>query len=534
MQRGSLRVVRTGAAAVVLLAVAAQSSALASSSREGGIFRISIPSVAFDYVDPALAYSASWHVLDTTCARLMTYPDKSVPEGLRLVPEVAADFPKISRNGKTYTFRLRSGFRFSDGTPVQASAFARAIDRALMLGDRTGAALYVSDIAGAADVQSGKKDHAVGVVARGNTLVVRFTRPVLDFAPKTTMPFFCAVPPTLPSDPEGLRTFPAAGPYYVVEYRPGDRVVLRRNRFYRGSRPHHVDGFDVDLRATEPEALDRVERGEADWAFSVAPGYFEPGRQLAQKYGVNKSQFFVTPGFTLTRVVFNFARPLFRDNPKLRLAVNFALDRRALTRAVTNSRLAERLTDQYLPPTFPGYKDSAIYPLERSDLRRAKQLARGNTRGGKATLYVVDFPQAVAFAQLVARQLAAIGLRVEVRPLPNVVPRLQDPDEPWDLAISLWVPDFSDPSTYLNDLFDSRSEVNIGHFRSTTFDRLLRKAARLQGLSRYRAYGELDIRLARAAPSAPISIWTEPTFVSKRVGCIVLRPALDLTAACLK
>ena len=101
--------------------------------RQGGILRIAIADL--DYVDPALAYTfGSWAILDTTCARLMTYPDKPMPEGLRLVPEVAVDFPKISRNGKTYTFALRRGFRFSDGTPVRASAFARAINRTLAPG----------------------------------------------------------------------------------------------------------------------------------------------------------------------------------------------------------------------------------------------------------------------------------------------------------------------------------------------------------------------------------------------------------------
>ena len=85
--------------------------------------------------------------------------------------------------------------------------------------------------------------------AHGYTLVIRFSRPVPDFLHRTTTTFFCAVPPNLPSDPEGIGAFPAAGPYYVQDYRPGQRVVLRRNRYYGGKRPHHVAGFDVDLRA---------------------------------------------------------------------------------------------------------------------------------------------------------------------------------------------------------------------------------------------------------------------------------------------
>lgn len=512
-----------------------------SSAETGGIFRISLPGPDFDYIDPALAYSSAWYLLDTTCARLMTYPDKPPPEGLRLVPEVAADFPKISRNGKTYTFTLRSGFRFSDGTPVRASAFARAIHRTLAPGVSSAGAQYTGEIVGAADVQAGRTTTAAGVVARGNTLVVRFTRPVLDFAAKTTMPFFCAVPPTLPADPEGVGVFPSAGPYVVTEYRPGERVIIRRNRFYGGTRPHHVDGFDVDLRATSgSEVLDRVERGEADWGSALAPNYFEPGRGLAAKYGVNRSQFFVKPGFILRHVIFNTSRPLFRNNAKLRRAVNFALNRRALSRAVTNSPLAERLTDQYLPPTFPGFRDADIYPLERPDLRRARELARGNTRGGKATLYVSDFPQPLAVAQLVKRQLTGIELDVEVKAIPGSAfsNRLVAPDEPWDLTVILWVADFIDPYSYVNELFDGQfigTYANIGRFDSTRYNRLMRQAARLRGPERYRAYGELDVRLARdAAPSAAISIFSEPTLVSKRVGCIVLRPALDLTAACLK
>jgi len=529
----------------LLVAVAAtlvfvDTGALGSGTqRDGGIFRVVLPE--FDYVDPALSYSfGGWALLDTTCARLMTYPDKPAPEGFRVVPEVAADYPKISRNGKTYTFTLRSGFRFSDGTPVRASAFAHAINRSLARGVDSPGARYTGDIVGAADVQAGRTTAAAGVVARGNTLVIRFTRPVVDFAAKTTMPFFCAVPPKLPSDPEGLTIFPSAGPYVVTEYRPGERVTIRRNRFYGGSRPHHVDGFDVDLRVTGPaEALDRVERGDADWAYALSPHYFEPGRGLAAKYGINRSQFFVRPGFVLRHLIFNSARPLFRNNARLRRAVNFALDRRALVRTATNTPLSDRLTDQFLPPSLPGFKDVSIYPLQRPNLERARALARGNLRAGKAVLYTNNNPQPLAVAQAAKQQLAAIGLEVELRPLPGAafINRLYVSGEPWDLVLILWAPDFVDPFQFINELFDPQFTLtgNVGRFDSATYNPLMRRAARLRGPERYRAYGELDVRLAgEGAPSAPISFFNEPTLVSKRVGCIVLRPALDLTAVCLK
>jgi peptide/nickel transport system substrate-binding protein len=512
----------------------------ATSARKGGIFRISLYG-NLDYVDPALSYTvAGWALLDTTCARLMAYPDKPLPEGLRLVPEVAAAYPRVSRDAKTFTFTLRSGFRFSDGTPVRASAFARAINRTLAPGITSPAAQYTQDVAGADDVRAGKTTTAAGVVARGMKLVVRFTRPVPDFPARTTMPFFCAVPPTLPSDAEGVRAFPAAGPYYVATYRPRETVVVRRNRFYGGKRPHHVDGFAVDLRASSPsEVLDRIERGETDWGYVLPPTYFESGRDLARKYGVNRSQFFVKPGQSMRFLAFNSSRPLFRDNARLRRAINLALDRRALVGALSSSPLFSRRTDQYLPPGIPGFTDAKIYPLERPDLRRARTLARGQTRGGKAVYYAPNLPGPVGVAQLVKRQLAEIGIDVELRPIPvsAFLARLRARDEPWDIAPLLWAPDYIDPYSYVNLLFDGRfaGQTNTASFDSRVYNRLMRRAGRLRGSERYRAYGQLDVRLARdAAPLAAIDVFNEPTLVSKRVGCIVLRPALDLTAACLK
>ena len=105
----SRRTRRVAAAAVAILAVLVQPGAVASTSkiRDGGIFRIAFQRL--DYVDPALAYSVEARaLLDTTCARLMTYPDKPPPEGFRLVPEVAAAYPRASHDRKTWTFRRSS------------------------------------------------------------------------------------------------------------------------------------------------------------------------------------------------------------------------------------------------------------------------------------------------------------------------------------------------------------------------------------------------------------------------------------------
>ena len=548
MGRHRRRVLVTAIGLAALLTIGAGQAALRGSSaeqQEGGIFRVSLHAAAgIDYMDPALASTPpGWALLDTTCARLMSYPDKSVPAAFRPQPEVAVSFPNVSRDRKTYTFTLRTGFRFSDGTRVTASAFARAIHRTLAPAMNSPGVYLARDIVGAGRVVAGRAAAASGVIARGNRLVIRLTRPAPDFAHRMASTFFCAVPPSLPIDPEGVGAFPAAGPYYVAEYRRGERVVLRRNRFYGGSRPHRVDGFDVDLRATSPqEVLRRVERNEADWGYTLSGIYFDPALGLVEKYGIGRSQLHVRPGLTLRLLGFNSSRPLFRNNPALRRAVNFAVNRRALVN--TGGSLVSRPSDQYLPTIMPGFRDADVYPLERPDLQRAKALANGNLRGGKAILYVNSSPLPTAIGQLIKQQLGEIGLDVEVRGIPihsasaAYFKKLATPGEPWDMAFGLWSPSYIDPFAYINLLFDGRfvGGTNFTRFASGAYDKEMRRVARLpQGSDRNSAYAALDVRLARdPAPLAAVDFLNEPTLVSKRVGCIVLRPVLDLTAVCLK
>jgi ABC-type oligopeptide transport system substrate-binding subunit len=190
-----------------------------------------------------------------------------------------------------FTFTIRPGFRFSDRTPVRADAFARAISRILAPGVNSPAVQYARDIVGAEAVLQGKRATPAGVVISGNRLVIRLKRSVPDVPARTTMPFFCAVPPTLPSDPEGIASFPGSGPYYVAEYVRGQRIRLERNRFYGGRRPHHVDRFDITLDAQFGVSLDKVESGNADWGFAPPPLHFDPARGLVRKYGINRSQF---------------------------------------------------------------------------------------------------------------------------------------------------------------------------------------------------------------------------------------------------
>ncbi len=520
---------------LVLVSFLATGSPAGSRDRKGGIFRIVATQI--DTIDPATSIYA-WSELSATCAHLMTYTDKPAPAGLRLEPEVATAWPRVSPDGKTYTFTIRRGFRFNTGEPVTAASFAHAFDRVLSPSLQSAWSFYLQDVVGAQDVLDGKASHASGVVARGNTLVVHLTEEARDFAARTSIVPFCAVPTGLPASPDPPSSLPGAGPYYVSDYAPGRKLVLQRNAFYRGKRPHHVSGFTVDFVDSTQSALDEVSAGKADWADA---GSGEEYASLLGKYKVNHSQLYRTSGGLVRYVVLNTSRPLFKNNAPLRRAINFAIDRPALLRERGGPQVGQ-LTDQYLSPSMPGFRDARIYPLHGPNLARARALARGHTRGGRAVLYIPDKGPSVPQAQLLQDELKRIGIAVQVKafPGPAYFQRIFTPDEPYDIALLGFGPDYLDPYAVLNLLLDGRELAkpgnnNLAHFDSPKYNRLLARASRLTGAARYRVYGNLDVEIARTeAPLAAYATESVFNFVSKRAGCLIFNPFLDVAAVCLK
>ncbi len=200
------------------------------------------------------------------------------------------------------------------------------------------------------------------------------------------------------------------------------------------------------------------------------------------------------------------------------------------------------LTDQYLPPGFPGFRDGRVYPLAHPSLQKAKALARGRLRGGKAVLYVPETGPLISLAQSLKQSVERIGLTIDIEPIPlgAYFDRIGTRSEAFDIAWFPWLPDYLDPYAYINALLDGRlikahGNFNFAHFNSSPYNGLIARAAGLRGGARYRAYGKLDLQIARdAAPWVAYMFSKAPTLVSKRVGCIVLRPYIDLAAVCLK
>ena len=497
--------------------------------------------------DPALA--SEFQISFATCALLYNYPDRPFPAGSRLRPEVAAGQPTISDGGRKYTFEIRSGFRFSPPSNqlVTAAAFQRAIERELDPKMHAYGGGFVQDIAGAKAYAAGQTHHLSGVSAHGNELVIRLTKPVPNLPARLSAQYFCAVPPDTPVDPEGVDELPSAGPYYVASYESGESLVLRRNPNYDGPRPHALAEIQFTFRTPSQRAVAEIEAGHAD-AVALDPepeGDLTPrtARGLEKRYGprseaarAGSQQLFTQTDPAVFSFVFNTRRGPFRDE-RLRRAVNYAIDRRALAQD-TGLGGAGRPTDQYIPPGFPGFEDVPIYPLGGPDVATARRLAGDVKRN--AVLYTCDSPGCIRNGEILRSNLRAIGIHLEVRqfPLDEMFRREFRPGEPWDIGEYGWVADYVDPYNYINDQFaGAAAGEHPGGFYDPRFEGRMKEAARLTGLARLRAYAKLDRDLAeQAAPQATFASGEATSFVSARMGCEVSQPiyGLDLAALCVR
>jgi peptide/nickel transport system substrate-binding protein len=517
----------------ILFAGSALANRDARGVHKGGTFRIATASL--DAIDPATAYGAGSY-LSATCAQLVRGADAV---SARIVPEVAAAFPRISPDGRTYTFTLRRGYRFNTGGRVTAASFAHELNRVLNPKLASPYSGYFTDIVGAQDVLDGRASEASGIQAHGYKLVFRLTRPVPDLTARLTLNAACSVPAALPVEPGGIGApLPAAGPYYIAEYLPGRRLLIKRNRFYHGPRPHRVDKFVVSFVDTEATALAEVKAGQADWS-DVNNDVLIDG--LSPRERANKARFFVRPFLGVRYLAMNTSRGIFKNNPRLRRAVNFAIDRSALVRQL-GGPLAGRPTNHYLPKSMPGSLNTHIYPLEHPNLKRARALARGHLRRGRAVLYSTDSGWRITQVQIIERDLRMIGIKLEIQEFPPELyfTKIFNLKEPYDLALLGLGPDYPDPYAVLNAMLAGPSlklpqSFNIARFNSPRYNRLLSHAARLSGPARYRVYSKLDIQLARdAAPLAAYMNDNILTYVSKRTGCVIASPFLDLASVCLK
>ena len=143
-----------------------------------------------------------------------------------VIPGLARSLPKISGDGKTYELRLRDGLRYSDGSPVKASDFARSVERVFLL--NSSGSTYYTDIVGAAEFAKTKKGGISGIVSddKSGEITIELTRPQRNFRAGARPAVRAPLPEGTPAEDLTRDPPPATGPYAIVSSKPGKRLVV--------------------------------------------------------------------------------------------------------------------------------------------------------------------------------------------------------------------------------------------------------------------------------------------------------------------
>ena len=514
-------------------------------AQRGGTFRYSLDT-DIDYVDPSLAYyTISWQIEYAAHSMLLNYPDAPAPRGSRLTPEVSQGMPRISKDGKTYTFTLKNTYRFSNGQRVTAANYAAAINRNLNPRMASPAQPFIQDIVGAQAVIDGRGRTASGVKVLSPTrLQIKLTKRAPDLLSRLAMPFFAPIPTNMPINPDGVQApIVGSGPYYIAKWEPKRSITLLRNKFYKGPRPHNVNRINFDIGLPLQTIRLNIESNSTDFG-PVPPAAHA---ELGQKYGVRKGspgQYFVNPSAAFRYLALNHDRPLFGGsglgNVGLKKAVNNAIDRIAMINQ--RGAYAGVINDQYMPPTMRGFQNAAIYP-SRPNVSRARSLAQGNLRSGNAVFYTCNTGPCIPTAQVVQDNLKAIGLDTEIKPFPRAVQFTKSGTrgEPFDISLEGWHMDYFDPYDFMflldGTTIRAANNNNYSYFNNPQYNRKIAAAASMVGQARYRAFGQLDVDLAKnAAPLASYITDNTRHLVSRSTGCYFYQPVyeLDIAAICKK
>jgi len=494
-----------------------------ATAHKGGVLRVDQSSTDFDTVDPGLAYVTNdWAMLYTTQMLLVNFPEKNGQAGSVLYPEGATAFPTVSNNGKTYTFHIRAGLKFSDGSPVTAAAWQRAWER--NLSPKMGSPYGVNDqfqkvVVGGEDFLAGKTQHIAGISAKGLTLTFHLTKPNPTFVAFLSMQWFGAVKPDMAYTTTGLNVYPSAGPYYIASRDPGKTTVLKRNPYYKGSRPANPDEIIFTSNTDQDQSLLQTKAGQTDLDMSGVPP------TAAASLGTpNKGQFKVGPTSCVIYALLNTARAP-TNSLAVRKAINWGIDRPALLRLL--GKYAGARTDQILVPGIPGYKPYKIYAFAGANVAKAKSVG-GSALTSAGPLNVIHSTSAagVAGAQEIEYNLKQMGLNYNDVPTPGTVyyNTLETKGTSYNLARAGWCADYFDPFDYINVLLDGRSiqannNTNMAYLNAPKLDAQMDAAAALSGSARATAYAKLDESvMANYAPWVPYEIANDRFYTSKRTG----------------
>ena len=409
-------------------------------------------------LDPAIGYDwVNWSMIKSLYARLMDYE----PGTANLVPSLAETFG-VSDDGLTYTFKLRKGVKFTNGREVVASDVKYSIERAVNPKTQGPGAGFFGSIKGYEEVTGSKTTTLEGIETPDDaTVIFHLSRPDATFLHVLAINFASVVPHEAVEAAGGDfgKKPVGSGTFMLKDWTIGQRLVFERNPDYFVKDMPHIDKFTVEVGQEPLVALLRLQKGEVDIAGDGIP----PAKFLEIKNSADGPKMIVdgqqlqTGYITLNTKV----KPL--DNLKVRQALNMAINKDRITRILNGRATA---ANQPLPPLMPGYDKS--FTGYAYDVEKAKALLAeaGFPAGFETVLYSTNTDPQPRIAQAIQQDLAAVGVKAEVRALAqaNVIAAGGTEGEApmiWSGGMA-WIADFPDPSNFYGPILGCSGAVAGG------------------------------------------------------------------------
>ncbi|WP_405660834.1 ABC transporter substrate-binding protein [Streptomyces sp. RK9] len=437
--------------------------------------------------DPARLYTSGGGNVPSLVFRTLTTRNREDgAEGTKVVPDLAEGLGKPSKNATVWTYKIKKGVKFEDGTPVTTKDIKYGIERSFAA-ELSGGAPFLRDWLIGGDKYQGPYKDKKGLdsveTPDDQTIVFRLNKPVGDFDYVATQTSFAPVPKAKDKGTKYEEHPVSTGPYKVVKNSgDGERLQLERNPHWSAKtdaeRKAYPDKIDVRSGLNSSVINQRLSASQGADAAAITTDTNLGPAELAKVTGDKKLAAQVGTGhFGYTNyLAFNPKVKPF-DDPKVRQAISYAVDRTSVINAAGGSSLAEPATT-FLPnqESF-GYTKFDHFPAGASgNAEKAKELLKqaGHKDGLTITLTHSNdknFETSPEIATALQDALKKAGITVKLQGLEDndYEDKVHDAKDEPGLFLAHWGADWPSGGPFLAPIFDGRQIVKDGYNFNSSF-----------------------------------------------------------------
>ncbi|MEU1885038.1 ABC transporter substrate-binding protein [Micromonospora rifamycinica] len=504
---------------------------------KGGTFTV-IRETPISHLDPQRTYSFAGLMANPLFARYLTTWKDDGKGGLVLVGDLAqTPGNNVNSDCRVWEFTIKDGVKFEDGSPITSKEIAYGIARSFDP-DLTGGPTYLQEWL----ADSPQYDTAWDFKKNRTALPPGLTTPDpktlrFEFAkPRCDLPFAVSLPTTAPLRPDqdtgvNLDQKPfSSGPYKIAKNQAGVQLTLDRNPHWDAAtdpvRHQYPDRFVWTFGPTADAAVNRVIADNGADQSALAWNYVPASlvARVAQDQTL-RARSVLSPTPSANQLVINNQRV---TDLAVRRALNYAVDREGLVKALGGQTVAQPMTT-LMPPSTIGYQAYDAYPAgANGDVDKARELLAGKTP--ELVLGVADSTTEQQMGTQLKANLERAGFRITVRNIPDdaKLDEIKKKNNPWDLYIGNWAADWPSGASILPVLYDGRTikaegNSNQAYFNDPTVNAEIDRIQAMPPADQGPEWGKLDRRImTEYAPVVPLFVDVAYTVHGSKAGGVFI------------